>query len=267
MIDEAIELYGLDPSEFVAARTRLVKELKAAKRKDDAAVVAKLPRPRMGEYTLNRVARDHADVVAAFAKAVRAATSAQSEAIGGRGGAALRASSAELRTATAALVDAAARQLRRDNRDGPAQRDEVLAVVRSLTNESGVAQLAGRHRRLGLATRRGRPVRRRPRAPRGAQEDRRPNGGPRRPRHAPRQGRGRRRRRHGERASWTDQGRAGRRAPAPGADRAGHHRADQSRAGGQRGTASGRRGDRSPGRAQAARQEAADELAALEPDP
>jgi hypothetical protein len=141
MIDEAVELYGLDPSEFVAARTALVRELKAAKRKDEAAAVAKLTRPRMGEYTLNRVARDQPDVVKAFAAAVVAATSAQSSAIGSGDGAALRATSADLRTATAALVDAAGRQLRRDDRDGPAQRDEVLSAVRSLTNQQGAATL------------------------------------------------------------------------------------------------------------------------------
>src|SRR5215203_2253122 len=82
MIDEAVELYGVDPSGFVAARTALVRELKAAKRKDEAAAVAKLTRPKMGEYTLNRVAREEPDVVEAFAAAVAAATSAQSNAIG-----------------------------------------------------------------------------------------------------------------------------------------------------------------------------------------
>lgn len=141
LIDEALELYGLDPSEFVAARTALVKELKAAKRKDDAAAVAKLTRPRMGEFTLNRVAREQPDVVKAFAAAVAAATAAQSSAIGSGDGAALRATSADLRTATAKLVEAATRQLRRDDRDGPTQRDEVLSVVRSLTNQPGAATL------------------------------------------------------------------------------------------------------------------------------
>jgi hypothetical protein len=141
MIAEAAELYALDPSEFVAARKQLVKDLKAAKRTDEAAVVAKLPRPRMGEYTLNRVARDDADVVEAFANAVAAVTAAQSDAIGKGDGGGLRETSAVLRQATAAVVDAAHRQLRRDDRDGPAQRDEVLSVVRSLTNEQGAAQL------------------------------------------------------------------------------------------------------------------------------
>ncbi|MGD9999434.1 MAG: hypothetical protein AB7U39_21145, partial [Ilumatobacteraceae bacterium] len=107
MIDEAVALYGVDPGEFVAARKQLVRELKAAKRADDAAAVAKLPKPRLGEHTLNRVARDQPEVTAAFARAVGAATKAQSAAIGGAGGEALRASSAELRTATNALVDAA----------------------------------------------------------------------------------------------------------------------------------------------------------------
>jgi hypothetical protein len=141
MIDEARDLYAVDPAGFVAARTQLVRELKAAKRKDDAAAVAKLQRPRLGEYVMNRVARDQPDVVVAFAGAVAAATAAQSSAIGSGDASALRTSSATLRVASSALVDAAMRQLQQDGLDGPNRRDEMLTVVRSLTTEPGAAQL------------------------------------------------------------------------------------------------------------------------------
>ena len=163
VIDEAVQLYAVDPTEFVAARTRLVRELKAAQRKDDAATVAKLPRPRLGEHLLNLVARHHPAVVSSFAAAVHAATAAQSTAIGSGDGAALRASSAQLRSATTTLVDAALRELQGDGRDAPGRRDEVLTVVRALTNADGRGPTRGGRRRLGHLGHRARPVRRRPR--------------------------------------------------------------------------------------------------------
>jgi hypothetical protein len=141
MIDDARALYALDPSEFVAARGRLVKELKAAGRRDEAALVAKLARPRLGEHTLNRLSHERPDVVAAFAEAVNAATAAQAAAIGTGDGAAMRSSTAALRAATATLIDAAAVLLARDDRNGPAQRDEIVTLVRSLTNDDGVRRL------------------------------------------------------------------------------------------------------------------------------
>jgi hypothetical protein len=141
MIAEAVDLYRADPADFVAARKQLARDLKAAKRPDDAATVAKLPKPRVAELALNRVARDEPELARRFADAVRAATAAQSQAIGGGGGDALRATSADLRAATAAVVDAAARQLDRLGRDSAAQRDDVLAIVRSLTDDDAVGQL------------------------------------------------------------------------------------------------------------------------------
>jgi hypothetical protein len=142
MIAEAADLYRVDPADFVAARKQLARDLKAAERPDDAAVVAKLPKPRVAELALNRVARDEPELARRYADAVRAATAAQSQAIGGGGGGdALRATSAELRAATAAVVDAAARQLDHLGRDSATQRDDVLAIVRSLTSDDAVAEL------------------------------------------------------------------------------------------------------------------------------
>ncbi len=141
MITEAVALYGVEPSQFVAERNALVRLLKADKRTDEAAVVAKLPRPRMGEYILNRVARDRPDTATAFASAVAAATSAQSNAIGTGDGSALRSTSANLRAASAALLDAGLRQVQADGLDGAGRRDELISTVRSLTNETGAALL------------------------------------------------------------------------------------------------------------------------------
>ena len=74
---EAADLYGLPLDEFTPARNQLVKDLKAAKRKDEAALVAKLRKPPATAWALNQVARRYPhlieDVVAA-AGGLRAAT-------------------------------------------------------------------------------------------------------------------------------------------------------------------------------------------------
>ena len=59
-LDEAIDrLYGVALDEFVPERAQLVKELRAADQRDDAAVVAKLKKPSVAAAVLNRLAREH----------------------------------------------------------------------------------------------------------------------------------------------------------------------------------------------------------------
>lgn len=52
------ELYGAAPEEFVAERKRLVKELKGDGRSEDADSVAKVRKPTVAAWALNRLARD-----------------------------------------------------------------------------------------------------------------------------------------------------------------------------------------------------------------
>jgi len=59
------DLYALAPEDFVVARDALVKELKADGAKEAAAEIAKLRRPSVGAHALNRVARDHPDLIEA----------------------------------------------------------------------------------------------------------------------------------------------------------------------------------------------------------
>ena len=56
-------LYATVPTEFVAARNALVKELRRAKERDEAALVAALRRPDWTDWALNVVAAEHADAV------------------------------------------------------------------------------------------------------------------------------------------------------------------------------------------------------------
>ncbi len=63
---EADRLYGLEPEEFVAARDAAAKALRGDGRRAEAATVAKLRKPSVAAWVVNRLARDEADLVAAL---------------------------------------------------------------------------------------------------------------------------------------------------------------------------------------------------------
>lgn len=97
-LDDAIALvYAQPPSGFVAARTALVKELKAAERKHDAAAVAVLRRPTKLAWALGEAIRRAPEAGAAFFSAI--------DALAEPGGD-LRRRTADLRSAVASLVAA-----------------------------------------------------------------------------------------------------------------------------------------------------------------
>ncbi len=56
-------LYGADLDEFVKERAAAVKELRSEGRRDDAAVVAKLAKPSVAAWIVNRVAHDEPGLV------------------------------------------------------------------------------------------------------------------------------------------------------------------------------------------------------------
>src|SRR5206468_5728848 len=59
-------LFALDPSEFIAARDRDAKELRAAGRGDDAAFVKALRKPTVAAWALNQVVRTQPDAIDEF---------------------------------------------------------------------------------------------------------------------------------------------------------------------------------------------------------
>ena len=92
------ELYGAPLDAFVAERKRLAAELRAAGDREGAARVAKLPKPILPAWALNRVAREAPDAVANWldsAADLREATVRAREV----GGDAIRAAGAAHRTA------------------------------------------------------------------------------------------------------------------------------------------------------------------------
>jgi hypothetical protein len=133
------ELYSVPPEEFVATRSAIVAALKADKRRDDAAAVQRLRRPRLAEHALNVAARAEPDIVERWAAAVAAMDAAQSHAIGGGGGAGdLREAAGELRAAHAAVLAAAVHAL---GASGTAQRDDIAETLRSLAHPEGAPLL------------------------------------------------------------------------------------------------------------------------------
>jgi hypothetical protein len=62
--DDVDELFTVPPREFVAARTSLVKALRAAGRRDEASAVGALRRPPPSVWALNQLARQRPDEVA-----------------------------------------------------------------------------------------------------------------------------------------------------------------------------------------------------------
>jgi hypothetical protein len=77
-------LYTTPPTEFVTARTALVKELRAAGERPSATAVAALRKPSTVDWALNVVASEHHDVVAAYLDAAAQVRDAQVAAAEGR---------------------------------------------------------------------------------------------------------------------------------------------------------------------------------------
>jgi hypothetical protein len=105
--DVAGRLYGLPLEEFTRERDAAARELRKAKERDAAAVVAKLPKPSQGAWAANTLARERRDLVDALLEAGDELRAAQEGAVTGRGAGALREAAATERAAVDALVEAA----------------------------------------------------------------------------------------------------------------------------------------------------------------
>ncbi|HEX4981750.1 MAG TPA: hypothetical protein VFV63_08630 [Ilumatobacteraceae bacterium] len=112
-MDEATlrRLYTTVPTEFVAARNDVVKELRRAKQRDEAAVVAALRKPDWTEWALNIAAMERSDAVAEFVGAAIDVRDAQTAAIEGRDGPDVRTALRTLRDRTADVIRTAASAL------------------------------------------------------------------------------------------------------------------------------------------------------------
>ncbi len=106
MADEAERLYGLPLDEFIAERDAAAKALRRAGEREDAAAVAKLPKPTPAAWAANQVARSEPDILDGFLEAGAALRAAQEAALAGEGGD-LREATRAQRTAVDAFMAAA----------------------------------------------------------------------------------------------------------------------------------------------------------------
>ena len=102
MAADVDELFTVAPEEFVATRNALVKALRTAGQKDEAAEVASLRRPSPSDWALNVAAHRHADDVSALLDAAADLRRIQAGAIEGRGGD-VRGALAAMRSASTAV--------------------------------------------------------------------------------------------------------------------------------------------------------------------
>ena len=99
-------LYSLPLEDFTRERDAAARELRKAKERDAAAVVAKLPKPTQAAWAANALAREHRDLVDDLLAAADELRDAQEAAVAGRGAEALRDAAATERAAVDALMAA-----------------------------------------------------------------------------------------------------------------------------------------------------------------
>jgi hypothetical protein len=128
------ELFEVDPRGFVSARDRLVKQLRADGKRDDAAAVRALRRPSVAAWALNQVARHNRAMVDALLTAIDQARTAQDDVLAGGDREGLRAALAERRHALHEVLEQARAVIERSQRSADtAARDIESALQGQLT--------------------------------------------------------------------------------------------------------------------------------------
>jgi hypothetical protein len=112
------DLYGLPLERFVSERTALAKALRADGRRDEAAAIAKLPKPSRAAWAVNQLVRTQTRAVASLFDAGDALQRAQEDVIGGRGDARALRDAAERERAAVNQLTYAARGLLTDEGHG-----------------------------------------------------------------------------------------------------------------------------------------------------
>jgi len=132
-------LYTLPSEQFVAARSALVKEIRAKGDRAEATRVAKLRRPPVSAWALNQVARTDPRLINELLEAGGALRAAMSDAVAGDASS-LRTAEAAERATVEAILSAAAAQL-----DGQGHsltdlhRQRMTATLRAAVLDDGVA--------------------------------------------------------------------------------------------------------------------------------
>jgi hypothetical protein len=122
-------LYGAAPEAFVAEREALAKELRAAKRRDDAARVHALTRPTVAAWAVNQAVRRAPELAEQLLLGARDLVEAQRQAVEGGDATWLRKAQAERRGVVRRLVDVAREALAEHDRKADPHLDEVTSIL------------------------------------------------------------------------------------------------------------------------------------------
>jgi hypothetical protein len=137
VLDAALdELYGVDPSEFVAARKRLSASLRSAGDKDAAKELLAARRPSTSAWALNQVARRRPELVENLLDASRALFAAQTR--GSNKPDVLRDAIRAHRDAIDAAADAALAVL--GDRSNDKFRGEIVSTLRAVSTDESVSE-------------------------------------------------------------------------------------------------------------------------------
>jgi hypothetical protein len=144
-LDAALDrLYGLPAAEFTPARDALAKELRGAKRRDDATAVKGLRRPTAPAAAINQLARQESGLMDALLDAARELREVQERLLDGEAGRdELRAAADAERRAVGALVAAAGGL---PEPPSPAALEKVRATLHAATTDDAVRDAIARGR-------------------------------------------------------------------------------------------------------------------------
>jgi hypothetical protein len=135
LVDTARDLYALPPDEFVAARDEAVKQARASGDRQLAAAIAKLRRPTVGAWVLNRLARERPDLLDELVELGEALRSAQRDLRGEE----LRELTMQRRSVVSRLTREAARLAQRGYGRGDLPLSEIEATLTAALADPDVA--------------------------------------------------------------------------------------------------------------------------------
>lgn len=129
-LDDSIDaLYDAPPDAFVAQREALVKQLRQAKRRDDAAAVHALARPTVAAWAVNQALRRAPDLADQLVSSSQEVVEAQRKAVEEGDAAWLRTAQAQRRGIVRQLTDLAQQALEENDRPGENHRDDVSSIL------------------------------------------------------------------------------------------------------------------------------------------
>jgi hypothetical protein len=142
-------LYSLPLSEFTSARNALVRELRKAGRKEEAAEVQALKKPSATAWAVNQLARREPDKVAELIRAGDALRKAQRDVLGGKGADVRQASRVQHDLADDLVDDARALLEEAGTRATQAAAQRISSTLRAASTDQAAAKLLRKGRLTG----------------------------------------------------------------------------------------------------------------------